>query len=62
MPSRSSKYGIKVFALVDASMFYTGNIEICVGTQPEGPYKISNNPADVETVRADVWIRKKCDL
>jgi hypothetical protein len=38
---------MKDFALVDASMFYTGNMEICVGTQPQGWYKISNNPADV---------------
>jgi hypothetical protein len=28
-------------------MFYTGNMGIYVGTQPEGRYKISKNPADV---------------
>jgi hypothetical protein len=32
---------------VDALIFYTGNMEVCVVTQPGGRYKTSNSPADV---------------
>ncbi|CAK1589639.1 unnamed protein product [Parnassius mnemosyne] len=38
MPSKPAKYGIKLFSLVDAMTFYTKNLEIYVGKQPEGPY------------------------
>lgn len=38
MPSKPAKYGIKLFSLVDAVSFYTKNLEIYVGKQPEGPY------------------------
>ncbi|XP_063222178.1 piggyBac transposable element-derived protein 4-like isoform X4 [Bacillus rossius redtenbacheri] len=47
IPSKPSKYGIKIYALVDARMYYTNNLEIYVGNQPEGPYKLSNSPHDV---------------
>jgi hypothetical protein len=43
IPSKPAKYGIKVFALVDAKTSYTFNLEPYVGTQPEGgPYRLSN--------------------
>ncbi|XP_054706863.1 uncharacterized protein LOC129216672 [Uloborus diversus] len=47
MPKKPAKYGIKIFALVDARTFYTSNMEVYVGCQPDGPYKVSNSPDDV---------------
>ena len=47
IPSKPDKYGIKVFALVDAQTFFTSKIEVYVRTQPEGPCKVSNSPSDV---------------
>lgn len=47
IPSKPAKYGIKVFALVDSSNMYTLNLEIYAGTQPEGPFQLSNSPSDV---------------
>jgi hypothetical protein len=44
--SKPGKYGIKIYALVDSRIFYTQNLEIYVGRQPEGPYQLSNSPAD----------------
>lgn len=43
IPSKPSKYGIKIFAMVDAKMFYTKAMEVYVGQQPEGPYCVSNS-------------------
>jgi hypothetical protein len=45
--NKPAKYGIKVFCLIDSRMFYTSQIEIYARKQPEGPYKLSNSPADV---------------
>lgn len=47
IPSKPAKYGIKTFALVDAKTSYTFNLETYVGTQPEGPYKLSNSAEDI---------------
>lgn len=47
IPSKPNKYGIKIFALSDAKLFYTSNMEVYVGLQPEGPYRTSNSPQDV---------------
>lgn len=47
IPSKPSKYGIKIFSLVDAKMVYNYNMEIYAGKQPEGPYFVSNKPKDV---------------
>ncbi|XP_021114632.1 piggyBac transposable element-derived protein 4-like [Heterocephalus glaber] len=47
MPNKPSKYGIKIYALVDAKTFYTMNLEIYPGTQPPGLYSCSNKPYDV---------------
>ena len=47
MRNKPAKYGIKVFCVVDSRMFYTSQMEIYAGKQPEGPYKLSNSPADV---------------
>lgn len=42
IPSKPNKYGIKIYALTDAKMFYTSNLEVYVGQQHEGPYKVDN--------------------
>jgi hypothetical protein len=47
IPSKPSKYGIKIFALCDAETFYTLNLEIYAGKQPDGPFAVSNSPHDV---------------
>lgn len=49
IPSKPAKYGLKVIALVDAKSFYTSKLEVYVGAQPEGPYKVSSTPFDVVT-------------
>ena len=45
--SKANKYGIKIFALLDARIYYTVNLEIYAGKQPSGPFEMSNKPADV---------------
>ncbi|KAJ8971361.1 hypothetical protein NQ314_000742 [Rhamnusium bicolor] len=41
--TKPSKYGIKIYALSDAKMYYTAILEVYVGTQPEGPFSVSNS-------------------
>lgn len=45
IPSKPNKYGIKIQALVDSKSFYTSNMEVYVGTQPDEQYKCGNSPA-----------------
>lgn len=45
--SKLSIYGIKIFALVDAKIFYSFNLEIYPGKQNECPFCISNKAPDV---------------
>lgn len=41
-----SKSGIKIFALCDAKTYFINNLEVyCL--QPEGPYRLSNDPFDI---------------
>nr|XP_047122928.1 piggyBac transposable element-derived protein 4-like [Hydra vulgaris] len=47
IPSKPNKYGVKLYSLVDASMFYTVKMEIYAGQQPQGPFCFSNKPSDV---------------
>lgn len=47
IPSKPSKYGIKIFALVDAHTFYAYNLEVYVGKQPPGPYSVDNSGKEV---------------
>ncbi|XP_035223678.1 uncharacterized protein LOC118196351 [Stegodyphus dumicola] len=47
MPKKPSKYGIKVFALVDSRVFYTWKMEIYAGKQPKGPFQVDNSPSSV---------------
>lgn len=39
IPSKPAKYGIKIYGLCDAKLFYTTNMEVYVGKQPPGPYE-----------------------
>lgn len=47
IPSKPNKYGLKVFAACDAKTFYTSAMEVYVGTQPEGPYRVGNSAQNV---------------
>lgn len=48
MKSKPAKYGIKIFTLTDAKMFYVKAMEVYVGNQPiDSPYQQSNKPFDV---------------
>lgn len=47
IPNKPAKYVVKLFALVDARMTYTLNLEIYAGKQPAGPFQVSNAPKDV---------------
>ncbi|XP_072380572.1 uncharacterized protein [Diabrotica undecimpunctata] len=39
--------GLKVFTLVDSKTYYCINMKSYVGTQPEGPFRQSNNPQNI---------------
>lgn len=43
MKSKPAKYGIKIFAMTCARTFYTNNLEIYGGRQPEGPFETDNS-------------------
>jgi len=47
IPNRPAKYGIKMYALVDAISYYASNLEIYAGVQPDGPFKLDNSAASV---------------
>ena len=47
IPPKPGKYGLKISAVVNSKVFYTGNLEIYVSKQPKGLYLISNKPADM---------------
>lgn len=47
MRSKPAKYGLKVYAMVCAKTFYTANLEVYVGSQPDGPYVVNNSSKDV---------------
>lgn len=45
--SKPARYGIKIFAAVDAACYYTGNLEIYAGKQPSREFEIDNRPKAV---------------
>ncbi|XP_039288779.1 piggyBac transposable element-derived protein 4-like [Nilaparvata lugens] len=47
MPNKPAKYGIKMYAICDAKTYYVSSFEIYCGTQPKGPFCISNKATDV---------------
>lgn len=50
IPSKPTKYGLKIFCPSDAKLFYTSNMELYCGQQPEGPYR-QNNSAEAVVLR-----------
>lgn len=44
---QTHKYGIKIFALCDALLYYTANLEVYVGRQPEARFFVGNSPGGV---------------
>ena len=47
IPSKPNKYGIKIFAVVDAKTKYMSNMEIYTGVQPSGPFSVDNSAKQV---------------
>lgn len=45
--SKPTKYGIKIYAVVDAKVFYTSRLEIYPGKQPVGPFTMDNRAESV---------------
>ena len=46
IPSKPNKYGIKIYALVDAKLYYSFSLEVYCGKQTDGPCH-QNKPSDV---------------
>ncbi|KFM67881.1 PiggyBac transposable element-derived protein 4, partial [Stegodyphus mimosarum] len=47
IPSKPAKYGIKIFALVESRNFYSYNMEIYVGQEPKGSFRVENSPLEI---------------
>lgn len=47
MPNKPANFGIKIYALVSSSNFYTTKLEVYVGQQPQGPFQNSNKVIDL---------------
>lgn len=47
IPNKPKRYGIKVFAMVDAKTYYCLKFEIYAGKQPQGSFASSNSPEDI---------------
>lgn len=45
--SKPVRYGIKIFSLADSRSYYTYNMEIYAGKQPDGPFMLNNSPTNV---------------
>ncbi|XP_031337226.1 uncharacterized protein LOC116166413 [Photinus pyralis] len=45
--NKPAKYGLKIWALVDSKMYYTHNLEVYAGKQPDGPFKLDNSASAV---------------
>jgi hypothetical protein len=47
IPKTLNKYSIKIYSVIDVLMFYTYNMGIYEGMQPDGPFFPYNKPRDV---------------
>ena len=45
--NKPAKYGIKMYALINARTFYTYDMVIYWGKQPEEPHQLSNDASSV---------------
>ncbi|KAJ8866945.1 hypothetical protein PR048_032807 [Dryococelus australis] len=45
--NKPGNYGIKIYGLIDAMMFYTSRLEIYGGKQHEGPYRTDNRASSM---------------
>lgn len=45
--NKPAKYGIKIFSMVCAKSFYTSNLEVYAGKQPEGPFRVENSGKNI---------------
>lgn len=48
--NKPAKNGVKIFIMIFAKTFYTINIEVCNGKQPEGPYCIKALNTELKTL------------
>lgn len=62
IPTKPAKYGLKIFALVDAKSFYMGNLEIYCGTQLHSLYNMSSKPFDIVMRLLDKVTGSNCNL
>lgn len=56
--SKPAKYGMKIYAACDARSFYTFNLEVYCGRQPNGPFLCSNTPTSVVQTVGQPFERK----
>lgn len=47
IPNKPAKYGIKICSVCDAINYYTSNLKIYAGVQPDGPFKLDNSVSSV---------------
>ncbi|XP_050064468.1 piggyBac transposable element-derived protein 4-like [Aphis gossypii] len=47
IPNKPAKYGLKIIALVDSNTYYSYDLEIYAGKQPNGPYHVNNSACSV---------------
>lgn len=60
IPSKPNRYGLKIYSLADAKMFYTTKMEIYVGKQPTGPYEQdTSNISLVPRLCQPIWGTKR---
>ncbi|KAJ8928620.1 hypothetical protein NQ314_018789 [Rhamnusium bicolor] len=45
--NKAARYGIKIYSLADARTYYTYNMDIYAGRQPDGQYKLPNDASSV---------------
>ena len=49
IPNKPAKYGIKILAIADAKTYYTCEMEVYAGKQPDGPFEVDNSSFAVVT-------------
>lgn len=52
---KPNMYGIQIYGLCDAIMFYTSNFEVYLRTQPEGPFRRDNKRSFFQQLCAPIY-------